>query len=132
MAEGGHAEEEPGAETVAASGAVDSEGVLRQEVTVGTDVGDNDITTKREGGVSGDRACGGGLEDICNIGNCRLKRSMELHYSLHGFSAGKGMGMGTLEVKLAKQLAGIVHKPLFQVFFDIGKAYGSLDREWCM
>ena len=55
MAEGGHAEEEPGAETVAASGAVDSEGVLRQEVTVGTDVGDNDLPPERERGVSGVR-----------------------------------------------------------------------------
>ena len=42
--------EEPGAETVEESGAVDSEGVQRQELTGGTDVGYNDIPSEREGG----------------------------------------------------------------------------------
>ena len=73
MAEGGHAEEEPGAETVAASGAVDSEGVLRQEVTVGTDVGDNDLPPERERGVSGDRDNVGDPEGMCGGGKFSTK-----------------------------------------------------------
>ena len=32
---------------------------------------------------------------------------------------------------LSKQLAGIVHKTLFQVFIDVRKSYDSLDRERC-
>ena len=64
--------------------------------------------------------------------NCWLKRSVTLHDTLHGFRAGRGTGKATLEKKLAQQLAGIVHKPLFQVFLDVRKAYESLYRGQCM
>ena len=37
--------------------------------------------------------------------------------------------MEKLESKLAQQLSGIAHSPLFQVFLDVRKAYDSLDRE---
>ena len=33
-----------------------------------------------------------------------------------------------MESKLSQKLAGIVHKPLFQVFLYVQKAYDSLDR----
>ena len=36
--------------------------------------------------------------------------------------------MAIMEAKLEQQLAGIVHKPLLQVFVDVQKAYDSLDR----
>ena len=37
-----------------------------------------------------------------------------------------------MEAKLEQQLAGILHKPLFQVFIDVRKAYNSLDLGSCM
>ena len=55
---------------------------------------------KRDGG-------GGGyqgiriVEVVCKVCavvvNCRLKRSVTLHDTLHGFRAGRGTGMATLE-----------------------------------
>ena len=33
-----------------------------------------------------------------------------------------------MEATLEQQLTVIVHKPLFQVFIDVRKAYNSLDR----
>ena len=46
--------------------------------------------------------------------NCWIKRSVETHYVLHGFSTGQGTGTATLEAKLIQKLAGIAHKPLFR------------------
>ena len=45
--------------------------------------------------------------------NYRLKRSVILHDVLHGFREGRGTGTATLEAKLAQQLAGLAHEPLF-------------------
>ena len=53
---------------------------------------------------------------------------MSLHQALHGFRAGKVTLTETLEEKLAQQLVGISHEPLFQVFLDVWKAYASLNR----
>ena len=64
--------------------------------------------------------------------NFCLKRSVELHDSLHGFREGRGTGAANLEAKLAQHLAGLAHKPLFQVFLDVHKAYKSLDRGRCL
>ena len=55
-----------------------------------------------------------------------------MHDSLHRFRGGRGTGMAILESKLAKQLAGLAHEPLFQVCLDIRKAYDSLEREQCL
>ena len=60
------------------------------------------------------------------------KRSVAIHDALHGFRTGMDMGTTTLEAKLAQQLAGIAHEPLFQIFLNVRKAYDSLDRGWCM
>ena len=66
---------------------------------------------------------------VCTaVANCRLKRGVILHKDLHRFRVGHGTGTATLEANLAQQVAGIAHKPLFQVFLDIHKAYDSLDR----
>ena len=51
VATGYHAGEEPVAETVADSGAFESEGFWRWYLTVVTEVGNNDLLTKIEGGV---------------------------------------------------------------------------------
>ena len=64
--------------------------------------------------------------------NYRLKSGVTLHDELHGFRAGRVTGTATLEEKLAHQLAGIAHEPLFQIFLDARKAYESLDMGWCM
>ena len=70
---------------------------------------------------------------VCaTVVNFRIKRSVTLHYALHGFRAGRGTGTATLEAKLAQNLAGIAHEPLFQVLLDVRKAYDSLDRGRCM
>ena len=50
-----------------------------------------------------------------------------LHENIYGFRKGRGMGTAILEAKLAQHLAGLVHKPIFQVFLDVIKAYDSLD-----
>ena len=60
--------------------------------------------------------------------NNRLKNAITLHDTLHGFTQGRGAGMVTMEAKLDQQLERIFHKPLFQVFIDVRKAYYSLDR----
>ena len=46
--------------------------------------------------------------------------------------AGSDTGTETLDTKLAHQLAGLAHEPMFQVFLDLQKAYDSLDRGRCM
>ena len=37
-----------------------------------------------------------------------------------------------IEATLEQQLAGILHKQVFQVYIDVRKAYNSLDRGICM
>ena len=64
--------------------------------------------------------------------NCWLKSSGVLHKTLHGFKTWRGTGTATLEANLSQQLVGIAHKPLFQVFLDVRKAYYLLDRERCL
>ena len=55
--------------------------------------------------------------------NCCLKKSVVLHYALHGFREGRGVGTATLEAKLTQNLTGIAHEPLFKVFLDVRKYY---------
>ena len=64
--------------------------------------------------------------------NCRITRSVMLHDALHGFSSGSGTGTETLESNLAQQFAGLAHDLLLQVFLDVQKVYGCLDRGRCM
>ena len=64
--------------------------------------------------------------------NCRLKRSVLLYDALHGFISGRGTGTATLESKLDQNLAGLVNKPLFQVFLYVWNAYDLVDQERCL
>ena len=64
--------------------------------------------------------------------NCWLKRGVVLPDTLYGFREGRGMGKANLGAKLAQHLTGIAHEPLFLFFFDIRKAYYSLDRRQCI
>ena len=52
-----------------------------------------------------------------------LRASIQFHDVLHGFQDGRGMGMATMDLKLAQELACVDHNPLFQVFLDLRKAY---------
>ena len=70
---------------------------------------------------------------VCtSIMNSRLQSSIVLYDVLHGFRHGRGSGTEIMEAKQEQQLAGIVHKPLCQVFIDVSKAYYSLDQGRCM
>ena len=60
---------------------------------------------------------------VCTaVVNFRLKQSVTLHDSLHGFRSRRGTGTATLEANLAHQLVGISHKPLFQVLLDVQRS----------
>ena len=60
--------------------------------------------------------------------NFWLNLGVVLHDALHRFRTGQRLGTATLEANLNQQLAGLAHKPIFQVFLDMRKAYNSLDR----
>ena len=69
---------------------------------------------------------------ITTIINSRLRAAISLHDSLHGFRHVRGAVTATVEAKLAQQMAGILHEPLFQVFLDLKSAYDYFYRTWCM
>ena len=64
--------------------------------------------------------------------NIRICSSITLHDAIYRFRQGRGTGTETLEAKLAHQLAGIFHDPLFQVLLDVRKDYNYLDMGSCM
>ena len=53
---------------------------------------------------------------------------MEPHDSLHDFRKGQGTGTATIKAKLYRKVVWLTHKPLFQFFLDVQKAYDLLDR----
>ena len=61
-----------------------------------------------------------------------MKQGVVFHDALHGFRGGRRTGTSTLEAKLAQKLAVLAHKPLFQVFLDIRKAYNEMYRDRCL
>jgi hypothetical protein len=61
----------------------------------------------------------------------RLER-IKLHDSLHGCLAGRGMGTGIIEAKLAQQLTHLEQTPFFGVFIDLKKAFDAMDRGRCL
>ena len=70
---------------------------------------------------------------VCtSIVNSRFRSSIVLHDIIHGFKQRRGAGKAIMEAKMEQQIAGIVHKPLFQVFLDVRKAYDLLDQGICM
>ena len=133
MVTGGLAGEEPGKETVTTGSEANSKYIQGWGGARLSDVGNDIFPPKREGG--GHRGIGP-MELVWKVCaavlNYRLKRSVILHDALHGFREGRGMGTATLEANLAQQLAGLAHKPLFQMFLDDRKACDSMDMERCM
>jgi hypothetical protein len=77
-----------------------------------------------------------GLLDLCwKVVEKLMVRRMaiiEFHPSLHGGLPKRGMGMATIEAKMAQQLAWMDQKPLYQVFVDLRKACDHLDHERCI
>ena len=51
-----------------------------------------------------------------SIMNNRLRASITLHYDSHGFRQVMEAGTATMEEKLAYQLAGMVHEPIFRFY----------------
>ncbi len=62
------------------------------------------------------------------IMDTRLKEKVKLHDLLHGFKEKRGTTTAIIEAKLQQELAHLPHKPLFQVFLDLTKAYDTADR----
>jgi hypothetical protein len=58
--------------------------------------------------------------------------AIDFHPCLHGGMPKRGTGMATIEAKLAQQLAWVEQEPLYQIFFDLRKAYNHLNREKCL
>ncbi len=53
--------------------------------------------------------------------------TIKLHNSLHECLAGRGMGTGIIEAKLAQQHAHLEQWPFFGVFLDLKKAFDTMD-----
>jgi hypothetical protein len=66
---------------------------------------------------------------VCSsiINKC-LQESIQFHDLLHGFRKGRGTGTASIDAKLQMQHAHIRGIPLYQIFFDLSKAYDTLDR----
>ena len=73
------------------------------------------------------------MRKVCAaVVNCRLKKSVALHNSLHGLREDQGTGTATLEANTVQQLDRITHELLLQIFLDARKAYDLLDRGRCL
>ena len=64
--------------------------------------------------------------------NNQLQSNIILHDNLHSFRQRRGVGTEIMEANMEQKLAGIVHKPLLQVFIDMQKAYDFSYRGRCM
>jgi hypothetical protein len=60
--------------------------------------------------------------------DARLKDEIQFHDLLHGFKAERGTVAATIEAKLLMQNTCAQRKALYQIFIDLAKAYGTLDR----
>ena len=66
------------------------------------------------------------LETLCKVTEAiidtRLWSSIQFHYVLHRFCAGRGKGKATMYLKLAQELARVNQYPLFLVLIEPRKA----------
>ena len=60
--------------------------------------------------------------------NIRLWASIQFHDDLNRICAGRGMGMTTMEINLAQELASINQDPLFFIFLDLSNSYDMVER----
>ena len=61
--------------------------------------------------------------------NRRIREAVKYHNVLHGLRIGRGMGTTSIEYKLLHQLAEMKEEVLYEVFLDLRKSYGSIERE---
>ena len=61
--------------------------------------------------------------------NWRITSKVNFRDALHGFRAKRGTGTACIEEKLPQQLSKMVQKTLYFIFFDLQKAYYTVDRE---
>ena len=90
------------------------------------------LIPKRKGGYRGIGLVETIWKVCTSIVNSRLRSSIVLLDVLHAFRKGRGAVISIMEAKPEKQLAGVFHEPIFQVFLDFRKAYNSLDQWRCM
>ena len=58
-----------------------------------------------------------------------LRASLQFHDIFHRFQSGRGTGMAIMELNLVQELAIVDHGPLLLVFFDLRKAYDTVNRD---
>ena len=58
-----------------------------------------------------------------------IRASLQMHNVIHGFMDGRGTGTDIMDLKLAQELASIDQDPLFLIFLDLRKDYGTMDRD---
>ena len=64
--------------------------------------------------------------------NCRFTDYITVYDILHGFLAGQGTGIATLEAKLLQKLAAMRQGLLYVIFLDLHNAYDALYRDICL
>ena len=70
------------------------------------------------------------LEPIWKLNEAIMDRRLnviEFHDCLHGYLPKRGTGTGTMEAKLAIQLAHLEQHPLYGIFVDLKKAFDAVD-----
>ena len=70
------------------------------------------------------------LEPIWKLIEAIMDRRLnviEFHDCLHGYLPKRGTGTGTMEAKLAIQLAHLEQHPLYGIFVDLKKAFDAMD-----
>ena len=81
--------------------------------------------------------CGIGLVEllwktVAGITNHRLTLNIAFHGTLHGFHAGQGKGNAYPEANLLQKLTAMREDTSYQMFLNLHKAYGVLEREMCL
>ena len=69
---------------------------------------------------------------VTGLLNCHLISEIHFHDALHGFWAGRGMGISAPKSKLLQNLTVMREAVIYKIFLDLQKAYGALDWDRCI
>ena len=69
------------------------------------------------------------MKIMCGGYEIKAEKGVNIYDSLHGFWEGREIETATFDSKMSQQLIRLVKEPLFWVFMDVHKAYGSLDKD---
>ena len=61
-----------------------------------------------------------------------ISASISFHDIIHGFQAGRGTGMASLDNKLVHRLTSMREEFLYVIFLDLHKVYYAMDRDICL